>query len=76
MRRSPGHRTATARLSVQLDFQEHFDLNADDRDWLVKIVDASTWNPNVFLDAGHNFHSFPFGRTHGRHILVFTSLTC
>ncbi len=60
-RRSPAHSTDTARLSMQLDFQEHIDAAADDRSWINSSDEPKGWNKNYF-ENGQNVNSFPFGQ--------------
>jgi len=62
MRRAPGHRRQTARLSVQLDYQEHLDLRLDDRSWITAPTPPVGWSPAIFPPNGHFVHSLPFGR--------------
>lgn len=64
MRRSPGHATQTARLSLQIDFQEHLDLRYDDRSWISdeRPPEPGAWNPRMFPESAQNFLSVPFGQ--------------
>ncbi len=62
MRRSPAHRTQTARYSLQLDFQEHVDLAADDRSWIYAAQPPENWNPNYYPEGSQQFLDFPFGQ--------------
>lgn len=62
MRRSPGHRTNTARYSLQIDFQEHFDLREDDRAWIEGPTPPSGWHPDILPPAAQKLYSLPFGR--------------
>ncbi|MGV3617424.1 MAG: alpha-L-rhamnosidase C-terminal domain-containing protein [Fimbriimonas sp.] len=62
MRRSPGHRTNTARYSLQIDFQEHFDLREDDRAWIYGSVAPKGWHPDILPPAAQKLYSLPFGR--------------
>lgn len=63
MRRSPGHRTHTARYSLQIDFQEHLDLRADDRTWITGPERPQGWRPDILPPAAQKLYSLPFGRT-------------
>ena len=62
MRRSPGHRTHTARYSLQIDFQEHLDLREDDRSWIFGPETPQGWHPDVLPPAAQKLYSLPFGR--------------
>ncbi len=42
-RRGPAQRETTARLSLQLDFQEHVDAAADDRSWITAPTPPTGW---------------------------------
>lgn len=42
-RRGPAQRETTARLSLQLDFQEHVDAAGDDRAWITSPVPPAGW---------------------------------
>ncbi len=59
MRRSPWHSTRTARLSVQMDFQEHVDGSKLSRDWLTSPNSPESWSedgarfPPSTLPFGH-----------------------
>lgn len=62
MRRDPARSTRTARLSLQVDFQEHIDLSRDDRSWIVCETPPQDWEPRLFNPKwGHNYLGFPFG---------------
>ncbi len=61
MRRSPAHRRDTARLSMQLDFQEHYHAAQDDRRWITDATPPQGWNRNLF-ENGQNITQFPFGQ--------------
>lgn len=61
MRRDPAHRTDTDRLSMQLDFQEHWRAAADDRSWITSPATPKDWNCNYFAN-GQNINVFPFGQ--------------
>jgi alpha-L-rhamnosidase len=58
MRRSPAHATRTARLSMQLDFQEHVQVPAEGRDWI------QSQDPPAAGHAGweRSGDGIPFGR--------------
>jgi hypothetical protein len=62
MRRSPGHRTNTARYSLQIDFQEHFDLRLDDRAWIEGPNPPEGWHPDILPPAAQKLYSLPFSR--------------
>jgi len=62
MRRSPAHSTQTARLSIQTDFQEHFDGRLDDHAWITSRVPPAGWRAEIFPENGHNTLSSPFGQ--------------
>lgn len=62
MRRSPGHRTHTARYSLQIDFQEHLDLRQDDRAWIHGPDAPQGWRPDILPPAAQKLYSLPFGR--------------
>ena len=61
MRRDPSRETQTARLSLQIDFQEHIDLNKDDRSWITSEKAPEGWRAEIFPDGAHNFMGFAFG---------------
>ncbi len=61
MRRDPARATQTARYSVQIDFQEHIDLNKDDRSWITSETPPTDWRAEIFPDGAHNFMGFPNG---------------
>lgn len=61
MRRDPARSTQTARLSLQIDFQEHIDLSKDDRSWITSETPPSGWRAEIFPDKAHNYMGFPFG---------------
>ena len=60
-RRSPAHATDTARLSLQIDFQEHVDFAKDDRKWISSATPPEKWDPRFFPPVGQQFLSQPFG---------------
>ena len=60
MRRDPARSTQTARLSLQIDFQEHIDLSKDDRSWIFGETPPEGWQPRVFPN-GHSRLENPFG---------------
>ena len=63
MRRSPAHATRTARLSMQMDFQEHVDARLDDRSWITSPRPPAGWQAAIFDPKyGHNMLSTPFGQ--------------
>lgn len=62
MRRAPAHKTDTARLSMQLDFQEDWNASADDRSWIVSEAPPSDWNKNYFTGPAQNMSTMPFGQ--------------
>lgn len=64
MRRSPSHATQTARLSLQLDFQEHLDLRQDDRTWITSETPPlpQEWVARIFPERAQNFLQIPFGQ--------------
>lgn len=62
MRRSPGHRTRTARYSLQIDFQEHLDLREDDRSWIEGPKPPEGWHPDILPPAAQKLYSLPFAR--------------
>lgn len=62
MRRSPAHRKDTARLSMQLDFQEDADGTKDDRSWITLPVAPTNWVKEYFPPKGQNINCFPFGQ--------------
>jgi hypothetical protein len=43
MRCSPAHEVNTARLSIQLNFQEHFDARLDDEKWIYSSEKPDDW---------------------------------
>ena len=64
-RRAPGRKVATARYSLQIDFQEHADARADHRDWIGQAEYAfpathgwDTW----YAPYAQHWTGFPFGR--------------
>jgi hypothetical protein len=61
-RRSPAHARETARLCVQLDFQEHVDLSKDDRSWIYSSKPPKNWRPSIFSDFGGYHLGQPFGQ--------------
>lgn len=61
MRRSPAHEIQTARLSMQLDFQEHYNAAADDRKWITSAKAPKGWEPKIFK-FGQSINNFPFGQ--------------
>ena len=61
-RRSPAHATNTARLSVQIDFQEDVDFTKDDRAWMHAPKPPEAWRAEIFDPKhGHNLCSANFG---------------
>jgi len=62
MRRAPAHKLDTARLSMQLDFQEDWNAAADDREWIVSEKAPTGWNKNYFPPAGQQISNMPFGQ--------------
>ncbi len=61
-RRSPAHATQTARLSLQIDFQEHVDMNQDDRSWIRSADAPAGWDGRIFdPQNGMHYLSQPFG---------------
>ncbi len=62
MRRSVAHRRDTARYSMQLDFQEHADLNRDDFGWLTTATPPGPWEPRHNVPAAQHMLGMPFGR--------------
>ena len=62
MRRDPARETQTARLSLQVDFQEHIDLAKDDRSWITSETPPQGWVAELFdKPHGHNYLGFPYG---------------
>jgi hypothetical protein len=61
MRRSDAYRIDTARLSLQLDFQEDFDTAKDDRAWIYSAKAPAGWRAEYF-PHGHSVLSTPFGQ--------------
>ncbi len=61
MRRDPSRETQTARLSLQIDFQEHVDLSKDDHSWITGETAPEGWRAEIFPDGAHNFMGFAFG---------------
>jgi len=62
MRRDPARLTQTARLSLQVDFQEHIDLSRDDRSWITGETPPQGWVATIFNPKwGHNYMGFPYG---------------
>ncbi|MBI1336148.1 MAG: Bacterial alpha-L-rhamnosidase [Phycisphaera sp.] len=62
MRRSPAHAPHTARLSMQLDFQEHVDLRIDDGSWVRGDTPVSGWSTRTQVLRGQNMTAFPASR--------------
>lgn len=62
MRRSPAQARITARLSLQLDFQEHVDARLDDRTWIASPRPPKNWKAEIFPPAGQQFLEAPFGQ--------------
>ena len=62
MRRSPAHAVQTARLSMQLDFQEHVDARLDDRAWITSAQPPAGWKAEIFPSAALNQLAVPFGQ--------------
>ncbi|MFA5204833.1 MAG: alpha-L-rhamnosidase C-terminal domain-containing protein [Lentisphaeria bacterium] len=63
MRRSPAQAVHTARLSVQMDFQEHMAARFDDRSWITSPQPPAGWQAAIFdPQHGHNLMSTPFGQ--------------
>lgn len=62
MRRSPAHKRTTARLSLQMDFQEHFDARLDDESWITGATPPADWRAGIFPDGAQQFLDIPFGR--------------
>lgn len=62
MRRSPGHRRDTARLSMQIDYQESLDLRLDDRTWITSSEPPVGWKDTIYPPAAQVLNSIPFGR--------------
>ncbi|MDX2109530.1 MAG: alpha-L-rhamnosidase C-terminal domain-containing protein [Verrucomicrobiota bacterium] len=61
MRRAPGRRIDSAKLSLQLDFQEHIDLRLSDRSWITANALPADWSKTTpYFGTGMEFH--PFGR--------------
>jgi alpha-L-rhamnosidase len=65
-RRAPGRATATARYSLQLDFQEHADGRRDDRAWITQAGYAATpangWDGGRVAPDAQWYTDVPFGR--------------
>lgn len=62
MRRDPARETQTARLSLQMDFQEHIDLAKDDRSWITSPTPPAGWEPRLLNPKwSQNFLDFPYG---------------
>jgi len=53
---------STARLSIQLDFQEDFDAARDDKAWISSPEAPQNWRAEYFPDGGHQVFSTPFGQ--------------
>jgi hypothetical protein len=60
-RRSPGHSMNTARYSMQIDFQEHFDARTTSREWVTDAVPPEGWKASI-NPTGQMHTSFPYGR--------------
>lgn len=60
-RRSPSHAVDVARLSIQIDFQEHVDAAQDDRAWITSAKAPAGWEPKLFPPHGHQYLGQPFG---------------
>jgi hypothetical protein len=62
MRRAAAYNVDTARLSVQLDFQEDFTAAKDDRSWIVSARPPVGWIAEYFPKGGHQILTTPFGQ--------------
>jgi hypothetical protein len=61
-RRSVAQRADTARLSLQIDFQEHVDAGADDRSWITSPVAPTGWRNDRKHYCGDGMEAVPFSR--------------
>lgn len=62
MRRASAYNVETARLSIQLDFQEDFNASEDDRSWIFSAEEPKEWRAEYFPVGGHQVLSTPFGQ--------------
>lgn len=62
MRRSPAHATRTARLSLQLDFQEHVDARLGSRAWITAAEPPTGWRAEQFPEGSQQMLAAPFGQ--------------
>ena len=61
-RRSPAQRAETARLSLQIDFQEHVDASADDRSWITSPTPPTGWVNEAKHYMGNGMEAVAFSR--------------
>jgi alpha-L-rhamnosidase len=61
-RRGPAQREHTARLSLQLDFQEHIDAAADDRSWITAPTAPTGWTNDRKHYCGDGKEAVAFSR--------------
>ncbi len=61
-RRSTAQRSETARLSLQIDFQEHVDAAADDRAWITSPTPPSGWGNDRKHYCGNGMEQVAFSR--------------
>jgi len=62
MRRASAHKVDTARLSMQLDFQEDWNAAADDRSWIASEKPPTGWNKALLPPAAQLICTMPFGQ--------------